>query len=495
MHTDASGTGWGATWAEAVPARGFHEGARRHLHINLLELGAVRLGLLSFVDFLKDPTTLVQLKTDSRVVMHFINSGSSRSKAVMHELRRLLAVCRALGVTLRAEYLPSAVNVWADRLSRATDSTDWNLCRRAFDRFEALYGPSHRRPVRLRRERPVRALLFQAGGAGVLRRGLPPPRLGRGERLVQPAVQPLRPSGEEDHPLQPVGDFGGAHLESAGVVAGGDGRVRGVPRAAAARGGLHARPVGHASPQAQVGRGGVPIRRRKRNPVPRLERWRQLTGRLRGRRFGYGEGAHEAKLLVGAQYQPTTQARYLNSWEAFSAFCLRNDLCALPAEPETIVRYIGTYLLSGSVVPDTMANYLAAIRSVHLTAGVPTPTDDALVKAAQLGFRRLHVTNEGALPERRGPLPAAVVQAAAALGLATADESLRRECAGVILAFLMCNRPGAAANLRARDLQLTPAGFRVQVPLYKMGILKQGERIAFLIPLAEGGGRRTRHCG
>eukprot|EP00168_Porphyra_purpurea_P020474 TRINITY_DN863_c0_g1_i10.p4 TRINITY_DN863_c0_g1~~TRINITY_DN863_c0_g1_i10.p4 ORF type:complete len:270 (-),score=31.96 TRINITY_DN863_c0_g1_i10:1693-2502(-) len=141
MHTDASGTGWGATWAEAVPARGFHEGARRHLHINLLELGAVRLGLLSFVDFLKDPTTLVQLKTDSRVVMHFINSGSSRSKAVMHELRRLLAVCRALGVTLRAEYLPSAVNVWADRLSRATDSTGWTLCRRAFGRFEALYGP------------------------------------------------------------------------------------------------------------------------------------------------------------------------------------------------------------------------------------------------------------------------------------------------------------------------------------------------------------------
>lgn len=218
-----------------------------------------------------------------------------------------------------------------------------------------------------------------------------------------------------------------------------------------------------------------------------MTRWRDLTNHLYGFRFGHGEGAAEAQRLVDAKYQPTTQVRYLNAWEAFVAFCNRTALAALPAAPEAVVRYVGTYLASGSAAPDSVANYLTAIRAVHLTAGVPSPTDDPLVKAAMLGFRRLHVTDAGALPERRAPLPAAVLLAIVHLGLSTSDPSLQRECAGTTLVFLMCNRPGAAANLRARDLDLSPAGFRAQVPVYKMGILKQGERLTFRLPVGPGG--------
>lgn len=141
LHTDASSAGWGATFNQLVPARGFHEAARTHNHINLLELGAVRLGLLSFVDLLKDPPTLVRLKTDSQVVMHVVNNGSSKSRAVMRELRRLHAVCDSMGVSLRAEYPPSAVNKWADSLSRARDSTDWSLSDAGFARLEAQWRP------------------------------------------------------------------------------------------------------------------------------------------------------------------------------------------------------------------------------------------------------------------------------------------------------------------------------------------------------------------
>lgn len=141
MTTDANRTGWGATWDGLVPARGYHADNRKALHINLLELGAVRLGLLSFVDFLREPATIVRLRTDSRVAMEVINSGSSRSPALMWELRRLHTVATALGVTLRAEYLPSALNLWADRLSRTRDSTDWTLSRHSFERLERLYGP------------------------------------------------------------------------------------------------------------------------------------------------------------------------------------------------------------------------------------------------------------------------------------------------------------------------------------------------------------------
>ncbi|GAB0497401.1 hypothetical protein MMPV_008733 [Pyropia vietnamensis] len=134
-----------------------------------------------------------------------------------------------------------------------------------------------------------------------------------------------------------------------------------------------------------------------------------------------------------------------------------------------------------------MANYLSAVGSVHKLAGLPSPLDDELVHAAKLGFRRLYVTRAEALPERRGPLPAAFIFAVARLGLTTLDVSLERACAGLVLAYMMCNRPGAAANLRARDAAVSDAGLRVQVPVYKMGILKQGERLAFRIPVAPGG--------
>lgn len=141
METDASNSGWGATWDGLLPARGFHATDRKALHINLLELGAVRLGLLSFADFLLQPDTVVRLKVDSQVVMGAMNAMSSGSEAVMAELCRLHKLCTHLGVTLRAEYLPSALNMWADRLSRTADSTDWCLTRAAFRSLDDVFGP------------------------------------------------------------------------------------------------------------------------------------------------------------------------------------------------------------------------------------------------------------------------------------------------------------------------------------------------------------------
>lgn len=190
---------------------------------------------------------------------------------------------------------------------------------------------------------------------------------------------------------------------------------------------------------------------------------------------------------MDAKYQPTTQMRYLNAWEAFCDFCSRNGLRALPAEPETVVRYLGFYLARKTAQPATVANYLTAIGAVHKMAGLPSPIDDDLVHAAKLGYRRLYVTAEGALPERRGALPSAVIIDVVHLGLETTDRSLERECAGLVLSFLMCNRPGAAANLRVCDVRVAAGGLEVQVPTYKMGILKQSERISFRVPVAEGG--------
>lgn len=156
------------------------------------------------------------------------------------------------------------------------------------------------------------------------------------------------------------------------------------------------------------------------------------------------------------------------------AFCDRVGARALPATPEAVVRYMGSLHDGGTCQPDTVSSYLAAIRAVHLMAGKANPTDDPLVADARVGYRRLHADAVGALPDARGPLPPEAVVQLTAIGLATTNDAVRRECAGITLAYLMFNRPGAAANVRARDLRLTPAGFQVQVPGVQDGGAEEG---------------------
>eukprot|EP00170_Pyropia_yezoensis_P002844 contig_11976_g2850 len=111
-----------------------------------------------------------------------------------------------------------------------------------------------------------------------------------------------------------------------------------------------------------------------------------------------------------------------------------------------------------------------------------------LVADARVGYRRKHIVVQGTLPDVRGPLPPETVMQLSAEGLGARDEARRRERAGLVLAYLMLNRPGAAANVCAQDLHLTPGGFQVQVPEYKMGILKRGARspLPSLSPRAAG---------
>ena len=101
----------------------------------------MRLGLLSLADFLKQKQMVTLLCTDSRVTMGVMNAGSSRSFALMSELLRRKSICLSLRVTLRAEHVPSALIFWADRLPRASDSTDWTLWRSTFLKLDA-----HNRP-------------------------------------------------------------------------------------------------------------------------------------------------------------------------------------------------------------------------------------------------------------------------------------------------------------------------------------------------------------
>lgn len=78
VHTDASLTGWRATWNPAVPERVFHPAACMQVHMNVKELGAVRLALQSFVNLLRPAGSVIRLMMDSVVSVDVVNYGTSR---------------------------------------------------------------------------------------------------------------------------------------------------------------------------------------------------------------------------------------------------------------------------------------------------------------------------------------------------------------------------------------------------------------------------------
>eukprot|EP00873_Tetraselmis_striata_P006616 jgi/Tetstr1/426880/TSEL_017093.t1 len=138
MHCDSSGYGWGAVLNGRHEARGFWGAADERQHITWKELKAVRLAMESFLPHLAGRRVL--LDEDNQAVCSVLAGLTSRSPAMMAELRKLWYLLDSNGVHIRARYIRSAANVWADRLSRHLDSDDWQLDPVLFAELEAMWG-------------------------------------------------------------------------------------------------------------------------------------------------------------------------------------------------------------------------------------------------------------------------------------------------------------------------------------------------------------------
>jgi len=140
LTTDASQYGWGRTWNGLVPARGFFSAVDRPSHINVKEVAAVRLSLLSLHAHFPIRDGELTLRIDNRVAMACINNFFSRSPRLSAELHKLHALCRSLWLSIRVSWIASVANEWADRQSRDRDRTDWQLHPALFRRLLARYG-------------------------------------------------------------------------------------------------------------------------------------------------------------------------------------------------------------------------------------------------------------------------------------------------------------------------------------------------------------------
>jgi hypothetical protein len=65
---------------------------------------------------------------------------TSRSPSMMSKLRKLFLLTDEHDISIKTRYIRSAANVWAYRLSRETDNSDWQLATRVFRYYDKIWG-------------------------------------------------------------------------------------------------------------------------------------------------------------------------------------------------------------------------------------------------------------------------------------------------------------------------------------------------------------------
>ncbi|KAJ1176911.1 hypothetical protein NDU88_002178 [Pleurodeles waltl] len=114
--SDASTLGWGAHLGD-LEIKGLWSPAEQMLHINLLELRAVRLALKAFLPSLRGQS--VQILTDNTTAMWYINKqGGVGSYLLCREALRLWSWAQDHQICLIAYHFAGVLNVRADGLSR-----------------------------------------------------------------------------------------------------------------------------------------------------------------------------------------------------------------------------------------------------------------------------------------------------------------------------------------------------------------------------------------
>ena len=127
LYTDASEVGWGASLLQDSTS-GLWNDYEKLLHINVLELRAIRLGLCHFVEIVQG--AVVAVFSDNTTALAYLNKeGGTRSPLLNAEARAILDWAEAHSVRLLTQFVRGVDNVVADGLSRRHQvlSTEWTL--------------------------------------------------------------------------------------------------------------------------------------------------------------------------------------------------------------------------------------------------------------------------------------------------------------------------------------------------------------------------------
>ena len=137
LFTDASLQGWGAVLGQRE-ARGFWDRNQTTLHINELQMLAVKLAVSFFQQDLTNQTLLL-LCDNATAVAYLRKEGGTRSLRLCLLATDILRMCSVMCTTLVVRHIPSKRNVLADALSRTKPlTTEWQLNKAVFSQILEL---------------------------------------------------------------------------------------------------------------------------------------------------------------------------------------------------------------------------------------------------------------------------------------------------------------------------------------------------------------------
>ena len=131
IFSDASKKGWGAS-CQGITTGVRWSSVEKAWHINVLELEAVRLAILSFTKFKKLKS--IHLRIDNMTALSYLlNMGGTQNKHLIKISKEIWGYLIERKIHLTAEYIPSLSNQTADWASRNfQDSSEWKLCPTVF---------------------------------------------------------------------------------------------------------------------------------------------------------------------------------------------------------------------------------------------------------------------------------------------------------------------------------------------------------------------------
>ena len=141
IHTDASNEGWGASDGVYPDINGRWTLGEQMLHINALELKAIKLALHSYLP-LNEDAKHIRIKSDNTTAISYINKKGGTHNMTLNDMAvDIWEYCIDMGMHISAAHIPGVHNVLADTASREfIDSAEWAIPHKYFNKITRRFG-------------------------------------------------------------------------------------------------------------------------------------------------------------------------------------------------------------------------------------------------------------------------------------------------------------------------------------------------------------------
>ena len=140
IHTDASNLGWGAC-DDTQMCNGRWSDEEKELHINCLELIAIKFALKSYIPH-NQASKHIRIMSDNTSAISYINRQGGSHNMVLNDIAvQTWELCLENGIFISAAHIPGKHNIMADIASREFhDSAEWMISPHIFGKITRAFG-------------------------------------------------------------------------------------------------------------------------------------------------------------------------------------------------------------------------------------------------------------------------------------------------------------------------------------------------------------------